>query len=149
MNYEMRIPGFGGAGVFLRRTVAGSPATAKALDLWLVGPSFCNAIFRRATEPGLLADLAKYLFTVAGATNPTHDMPSFQDSTAGLSVDVVTSDERRIGLQVNVVEDLEADVTEYLGLNFETSRAALANSASKIAETFGTDNLADFGGFDG
>ncbi|PZS16987.1 MAG: hypothetical protein DLM57_09330 [Pseudonocardiales bacterium] len=148
MNYEMRLPGYGGAGVFLRRTAAREPACRKAIDIWLLAPDFCKAVLGRATESALLPDLARYLFTVASSATPERDLPSFADTTAGLSIDVGTSDEVRVGLRVRVADDPDADVVDYLDIDFETSRAALVVAAEGIAAVAGGMDLADFGGLD-
>jgi hypothetical protein len=144
----MRLPGYGGAGVFLRRSVAGEPVDRKAIDIWLLGPDFCSAVLGRETESNLLPDLARYLFAVASGTAPERDLPSFADTTAGLSIDVGTSDHVRVGLRFRVAEDLDAAVVDYLDLDFESSRAALVTTAEGIASIAGGVDLADFANLD-
>lgn len=145
MNYEVRLPGYGGAGVFLRRTICGDPPSRKGIDLWLLGPTFCTAVLGRETDPGFLPDLARYLFDVAGSAAPEKNLPAFADTTAGLSVDVESSDDTRVGLRIVVVEDLDEDVPGHEDLHFEVSRAGLAHAAYGIAEVAGGVDLADFG----
>jgi hypothetical protein len=146
MVYDVRVPGYGGAGVFLRKTIAGDPPGSTAVDVWLLGPGFCSAILGRATETMLYPDLAKYLFDAASNARPEQALLAFQDLTAGLSIDVGTSDEARIGLRVRIVDDPDAPVIDYLEIDFETSRAALVTSAESIAEFVGGIDLADFSG---
>lgn len=62
---------------------------------------------------------------------PEKRLPSYTDATSGLDIDIVSSTEDCIGLQVRLVEEPDADVIEYDGLDFETSRAALARAPQK------------------
>lgn len=148
MNYEMRLPGYGGAAVLLRRAITLDPDGSKAVDIWLLGPDFCNAVLCRPSEPDFLEKLARHLFAVAVASAPEQDLASFADVTAGLTIDVGTSDSVRVGLRVRVIDDPDAEVADLLDLDFETSRAALVATAQNFAETIGGMDLADFEGLD-
>jgi hypothetical protein len=156
MNDEVRLPGYGGAGVFIRRAVVRGALSSPGVDVWLVGPEFVEAVLGRATLPGFLADLARFLFAVAGAAVPEQDPHLFEDPVAGFTIEITGSDNARVELVTTVTssspseppgclfEDVGADAHEY-ALGFETSRAALANTAQDIAELVGGMDLADFG----
>jgi hypothetical protein len=138
----MRLPGFGGAGLFLRRSIA-SESNRPGADVWLVDPRMHNGVLGREVDRRFWLRLARYLFDVAGAQFPDRDVPAFLDASSGLSVDVGTSDSNRVGLQVLVTGLDDPDCPE-LGLRFESTRAALANAAIGVQSLFGSLDLADF-----
>jgi len=144
LNYEMRLPGYGGAGFFLRRTVAGDPPSSSALDIWLLGPDFCTATLGRATAPDFLPRIARYFFDVASSAAPEKQLPAFADGLSGVSVDVGASDQERVGLRIGLIIDLDDDLADPEMLDFETSRAAVAHTAHRIADLVGGVQLADF-----
>jgi hypothetical protein len=144
LNYEVRLPGYGGAGLFLRRTMAGDPLTRKAVDLWLLGPEFCEARFGRTTEPDFLPNLARYFFNAASGDIPEQRLPAFADTSVGITIDVAGSDAERLNLRVAVSDDPDADMLDPLILDFDVSRAALADTAYALAELAGGVDLADY-----
>ena len=140
----MRLPGYGGAGFFLRRTVAGDPPSISALDMWLLAPEFCTAALGRATAPDFLPRIARYFFEAASSAAPEKQLPAFSDGLSGVTVDVGTSDQERVGLRVGLFTDLDDHLADPEILDFETSRAALAHTAHRIAELVGDVQLAAF-----
>lgn len=145
MRYDIRLPGYGGVALFLRRTVAGDPASEPAVDIWLLDTDRCRGFLARQTTPEFLPDLARYLFSVASSALPERHVSAFGDATAGITFDVSSSEEQRIKLNVAVVADLEDYMAERAVLDVETSRAAVVLAAERIADLIGGFDLADFG----
>lgn len=143
MRYDVRLPGFGGAGVFWKRAIAGEPASLPGVDVWLVAPGSCVGVLRRPVGPGFWERLARYLFAIAASAAPARDVPAFWDAASGLSIDVGTSDNERLGLRVLITEDTLIG-TDDPGLDFESSRAVVANAAIEIRAMLPGVELVDF-----
>lgn len=132
---RFRLPAFGGAGVFLRsqiRPMGGSDSPRLALDLMLLSPDVHTWYLSRTPGPGFIDRLAAFLFGAAADFHPERSIPTLDDPGMGFALSVVSSTEERVCLDLGIVTDLGAAVAEYDGLNFETSRAALAACAHSV-----------------
>ncbi len=76
--------------------------------------------------------LSRFLFAAAADFHPEVSVATLQDEALGLTLAVVSSTDDRVGLELSIVTDPDADVAEFDGLNFETSRATLAACAQSI-----------------
>ena len=135
---QFRLAGFGGAAVFLRTCVVpgvmvGAPDPVLAMDIGFLSPDARRHVLARPIDPTLPERLARFFFAVAEDYHPELSVDSLQDDVAGLVVSVESSGDDRVCLNWSLVEDLEADIREFEGLNFETSRAALV-TASQAAQ---------------
>lgn len=131
---QFRLAGFGGAAVFLRTCVipgvmANASEPVLAMDIGFLSPEARNHFLARPIDPTLPERLAQLFFAAADAYHPELSVGALQDERAGLVVSVESSDESRVCLNWSLVEDLQADVREFEGLNFETSRAALVTAS--------------------
>ena len=138
-----RLAGFGGAGVFLRTVIIPDPSGtdrgkgrggARGMDVVLVTPVSQDGYLRRTVGDGFLEGLSAFFGRAAADWLPEASLPSFQDPVLGLEMSVVSSTPTRVGLLVRVVEDLDADVAEFDGIDFETSRSALAQAALDVRD---------------
>lgn len=135
---RFRLAGFGGAAVFLRTclvpaVLSGSETPTMAMDIGFLSPQTRRHVLARPVDGDLPARLAEFLFEVAAAEHPEQSVPAFQDDIAGLVVTVESSTDGRVCLDWSLVEDLEAEIREFDGLNFETSRAALVSASQEAA----------------
>lgn len=134
---RFRLPGYGGAAVFLRSQIL--PASAfdtdgpsPAFDVMLLSPQYHAWYLSRPASPGFVDRLAGFLFAAANDFHPEVTVASIEDEGLGLALSVVSSTDDRVGLEITVVEDLDAEVAQYDGLDFETSRATLAACAQSV-----------------
>jgi hypothetical protein len=104
-----------------------------AMDFGFLSPQTRRHILARPVNGDLPAQLAEFLFAVAAAEYPEQSVPALQDEVAGLVVSVESSADDRVCLDWSLAEDLEAEVREFDGLNFETSRAALVSASQEAA----------------
>lgn len=136
---QFRLAGFGGAAVFLRTCVvpgirAGAPEPVVTMDIGFLSPDVRHHVLARPIDPTLPERLARFFFAVAEEYHPELSVASLQDDVAGLVVSVESSDDSRVCLDWSLVEDLEAEVPEFEGLNFETSRAALVTASQRALD---------------
>ena len=147
---RFRLPGFGGAAVFLRSQIqpagaCGADEPQLAFDVMLLSPDMHTWYLSRLAEPGFVGRIAEFFFAAANDYHPELSVAALEDEAMGLSFSVVSSTDSRVGLEITLVEDLEASVAEYDGLNFETSRATLAACAHAVRTVDGSwPNDADF-----
>lgn len=133
-----RLPGFGGAAVFLRSTLvpavdAGDDPVARlSVDVGLLSPASFAQYQGRAVMPGLPARLSAFFLSAAADEQPESSVAPLVDEVLGLRVEVASSDEYRVGLLVSLVKDLDEPDAEPDGLDFETSRAVLAQAARDV-----------------
>lgn len=135
-----RLPGFGGAAVFLRAAVVptgGGLVDDEAgawlsLDVGLLSPQSFTRYLARAATAGLADRLSALFLSAAADEAPESTVAPLVDEVLGLRVEVISSDEARVGLLVSLVKDLEEPEAEPDGLDFETSRAALAQAAREV-----------------
>lgn len=136
---QFRLAGFGGAAIFLRTCLvpavtAGTDAPTMAMDFGFLSPQTRRHILARPVNGDLPARLAEFLFAVAAAEHPERSVSALQDDVAGLRVSVESSTDDRVCLDWTLVEDLESEVREFDGLNFETTRAALVSASQEAAQ---------------
>jgi len=133
-----RVAGFGGAALFLRSGVVpfsvGSDDERAQLvfDVGLLSPQEFTRYQARAAESGLTGRLSVFFLAAAGDWEPEATVVPLVDEVLGLRLQVTSSDEYRVGLLVTVVKDLGEPEAEPDGLDFETSRAALAQAAREV-----------------
>lgn len=112
--------------------------------MWLLGPEFLEARFGRVTAPPFLPDLARWLYAVAESKLPEQQIAAFADGPAGISIDVAGSDEARVNLSIAVAELDDGQMLDPLTVDFEVSRAAMVDTAYRVAQIAGGVDLADF-----
>lgn len=128
---QLRLPGYGGAAVFLRpRMVAARTLDADragwAYDLGLLSPDRFTWFLKLAADDDLGRRLGEYFMRAASEFHPEQSLPAFADQRMGLVIDVRTSTDLRVEVDVKIL-DGDDDVDD--GINFETSRAALTAAA--------------------
>ena len=101
------------------------------MDIGFLSPDSRRHVLARPVDPSLPERLSQFLFSAAEHYHPEQAVKALQDETAGLVVTVESSSDDRVCLNWSVVEDLDADVREFEGLNFETSRAALVSASQE------------------
>ena len=134
---RFRLPGYGGAAIFMRGQIqpARSFDTAEptfALDVMLLSPDYHAWYLSRRPDPGFVDRLSGFLIAAADDYHPENSVPTLQDTGLGLTLAVMSSTEGRVGLELSIVSDPGADVPDFDGLNFETSRATLAACAQSV-----------------
>ncbi len=129
--------GYGGAAIFLRGQIQparafDTPEPTFALDVMLLSPDYHAWYLSRRPEQGFVDRLSAFLFAAADDFHPEITVPSLQDAGLGLTLAVMSSTESRVGLELSIVTDPDAEVPDFDGLNFETSRATLAACAQSV-----------------
>lgn len=127
---RFRLAGFGGAAVLLRTCVVAGVAFDElgpvlAMDIGFLGPGAWREVLERRIDPTLPARLSRFLFAAAEDFHPERSVAPLQDEVAGLVLTVESSADDRVCLDWSLAEDLDAEVRDFDGLNFETTRAAL------------------------
>lgn len=133
---QFRLAGFGGAAVFLRTGVVsgaiyGADRPLMTMDIGFISPQSRSHTLARPVDPTLPERLSQFLFAAAEEYHPEQSVAVLQDDVAGLVVSVESSTDDRVCLDWSLVEDLDSDVREFDGLNFETSRAALVSASQE------------------
>ena len=146
----LRLPGFGGAALFLSPIIApGNRETQDVLvrnyDIGLLSPDRKVEYLARRANFNFISNLAKFFWAVAKEIHPEKSVPDFQDIELGLSISVVSSTDFLVELQISVVKELETTPLEFDMLNFETSRVTLIGMmrALKIFDGESSDDLDD------
>lgn len=130
-----RLPGFGGAAVFLRSCVLipdGGNASALGVDVGLLSTVDYVRFLGRPVEPGFSQRWSEFFFAAAGDLHPEASVPAIQDPLSGLECSVESSTDSQVELLIQIVEDMDAEEPDYAGVNFLTSRAALAQAAIDV-----------------
>ena len=143
-----RLPGFGGAALFLLPiTAPGSADTAEILvgnyDIGLLSPDRKIDYLARTASPTFISDLAEYLWAAGSEIHPEINVPDFQDTELGLGIGVVSSTDFVLELQITLVKDLGEIPLEFDLLNFETSRVAVL-AMTRSLRAFDGDFSDDF-----
>jgi hypothetical protein len=132
-----RLAGFGGAAVTLRvafvpaRTFATNFPT-RAFDIGFVSPEVRTEYRARPAGQDFLERLAAFCFRAASDLHPEQSLDTLQEDLMGLTVAVVASTDERVELEFSLVEDPGAEVREYDGIGFETSRAAMVTASGDL-----------------
>lgn len=130
-----RLAGQGGAALFLSAFVSlmaeddQRPVVGLAVDVGLLSPDRLVQYRGRPVADGFIARLERHLLRGAAETHPELTVESFSDPASGLSISYVGSTPMMVEVDVVILDDVGADVRDEDGLNFQTSRAALAAAA--------------------
>lgn len=135
----VRLPGFGGAALFVRTHLR--PAVGErfdtahvAVDIGVMGPTFRRFYLGRRVDIRLTARLDAFMLAAASEEHPEVTVAALEDVTAGIVVAAVASTESQVTLEITIVEDLDDDVREFETLNFDTTRAALVSASHGARE---------------
>lgn len=134
---SFRLAGFGGAAMTLRlafvpaRTFATNFPT-RAVDIGFVSPEVRTEYRARPAGSDFLDRLAVFCFRAASDLHPEQSLEALQEDLMGLTVAVVGSTDERVVLEFSLVEDADAEVREYDGIGFETSRAAMVTASGDL-----------------
>lgn len=148
VDSQVRIAGQGGAGLFIEPLVLPPSGPDDALvsgaDITLLSPDRIVTYLARQVLPGFARRLATFLSEAAVAEGGP-DVPSaFQDPLGGVLIDVTPVDGMWVEIEVRLVADTQADVVDYDGLNFESTRASLLVAAQAAQDAF--EGLVEMGG---
>ena len=144
-----RLAGQGGAALFLRTFVSltsvdgGRPVVGLTVDVGLISPERLVQYRGRPVTDRFVARLGRHLFRGAAETHPELSVESFNDPACGLSISYVGSTAMMVEVDVLVLDDVGGDVQDEDGLNFKTSRAALAAAAHAVRRLEGTSTNED------
>lgn len=136
MSFEFRLPGYGGAAMFLRsqgvpaRTFR-SDAPNIAFDVGLLSPRRFTWYLKQPADDNFADRLAEFFFRGAADFHPENSLAAFSDVRMGLMIDIRSSTNERVELEVTLLEGSTADPID--NINFETSRVVLANSAQSVS----------------
>lgn len=129
-----RLAGFGGAAFFMRTLVIPDPdqphRATVAYDLAMHTPVADSTWRARPAYPGLPERLAEFFLSAAADWHPETTLPALTDERLGLSIDVTSSTDAAVTLDIAMHSpgfDGEPDL-----LQFETSRAVLAQAAQDV-----------------
>ncbi len=130
--------GYGGAAITLRGHVISATAAERAaptlvFDVRSHSPHSSSAYLSRPASPALTTGLAEFFGRAASDLHPELTLPTYSDPVLGLTVSVTASTADQVTLDVVLVKDPHAAVIEHDGLNFETSRAAMATASHTIS----------------
>ncbi len=144
MSFAVRVPGYGGAAVFIDCHLApgslvGSDAPELVFDVGFLSPEVFLQYFHRRADPELASLLGDFFLRAAGDFYPEQSLPTLTDERMGLQLSVQSSSEDRVTIDASIIPDMAAAVTEPEGVNFETSRAALVSCAHAAARLAGDD----------
>lgn len=140
----LRLPGFGGAALFLQAAPrpargSGTPDAGAVwgLDITFISPETRRAYVGRACDESLAASLSTFLLSAAADWHPETSVTPISDESLGLHAAVIASTPNDVTIEVKVIDDLDADAPDWDGLDFRTSRAALAQVAWEARQLFG------------
>lgn len=142
MRTEFRLPGYGGAALFLRSHVVpprtlGTDGQSLAFDIGFLSPDRFTWYLALPAGDDFVERLATFLFRAAADFHPENSLPTFSDRDMGLTISVRTSTDSQVELEVTLIEEAGAPVDESDGINFETSRVVLASSAQAVSVLVG------------
>jgi len=137
-----RLPGFGGAAVFLRTGVVlpDGKAPALSVDVGLLSTVDHVQYLSRPATRGFSQQLSELFLAAAADPLPEITVPDFTDPLSGLECRVESSTDTQVSLLVQIPEDLSAEQRTYAGVDFLTSRAALAQAAIGVRVLENTDD---------
>jgi hypothetical protein len=111
---------------------ARSAGARLSLDVELLSPIKSDHYLARPVSDSLIPRLSAFFLAAASDWHPELSAPTVFDDRLGLELSATHSDEVRVNIVLRLIEDLEADVRDFGGLDFETSRAALAQAARDV-----------------
>jgi len=130
-----RLAGFGGAALYMRTQVCPAATGSEcslAFDVSLHSPESESRYFARFAQPGLVEALSAFFLQAAADWHPEASLPAISDPVLGLQIAVTSSTDTRVGLLVTLTE--ADDPEEPDGLDFETTRATLAQAALDVRD---------------
>ncbi|TSD49842.1 hypothetical protein FFI94_029265 [Rhodococcus sp. KBS0724] len=142
MREGFRLPGYGGAAVFLRshavpaRTLE-TEAPTLVFDVGLLSPDEYNQYLNRPAGDGFVERLSAFFFHAAADFHPERSLDTFSDETLGLTIAVRSSTDQRVELEFSLAEDATESDSERDEMDFETSRVVLATSAQSVGRLSG------------
>ena len=129
-TWGMRIAGEGGAGFFLDALALRGEGVRMGVDIGILTPDRLVTYLARTVPDDFRARLGGFLRSASMAEDGA--VASFEDPVAGLLISVTPIDGMWVEMEVRVVEVLDADVAEFDGINFETTRASLLIAAEAV-----------------
>ena len=129
-----RLPGFGGAAIFMRSTVLPGPEgrIELGIDFSLLSPESFARYLHRAVSLNLPAQLSQFFLAAGNNQIPEQSVVGVQDLRSGLSVNVCSSREHEVELEFAIQKELDTIVADFDTFNFTTTRAALVQAARDI-----------------
>lgn len=126
-TWGLRIAGQGGAGIFMDALALPGDGVRIGMDIGILSPDRLVTYLARAVPDGFRERLGAFLRGASIADEGA--ARSFEEPSAGLLIYVTPVDAMWVEMEVRVIESLDADVAEFDGINFETSRASLLVAA--------------------
>lgn len=118
-----RLSGFGGAAVFLRTGVLSGRQPTLVLDIGFLTPTDYVWHLHQPMTAGFSEKLADFFFRSASDLSPQLSVSSVHDPLSGLDLQVLSSTDDQVELEIQVDED---------GVNFLTTRVALTQAADAV-----------------
>jgi hypothetical protein len=136
LDGEMRLASASGTALTLRAVLEPHLLEPGAFrltyDIGLVTPDRDVRYLRRQTAPGFVEHLAGTLWGAAADLHPEQSVADLSDQRAGFLFAIVGSDVETVTVEVTVIPDLDAEVPDHDGLNFEVRRADLIAAAHRL-----------------
>lgn len=133
----MRIAGAGGAGMFMNSLAlpAAGGGLRLGIDVSILSPDRLVTYLARGVAGDFPQRVGRFLRDASVADDGDAPRP-FEEPEAGLLITVTPIDGMWAVMEVRIAENLDDDVVEFDGINFETSRASLL-IAAEAAEALG------------
>lgn len=127
----IRIVGQGGAAVFMEALALPSQGRGiqLGLDISILSPDRLVTYLARAVPDQFPDRLGAFLREASVADEGI--VISFEEAVAGLLITTKPIDSMWVEMDIQVAENLEDDVLEFDGINFETNRASLLIAAQE------------------
>lgn len=142
----VRLAGYGGAAILVRSVVvpaavnaSGPEPVSVVFDFTLHSPESESSYYLRPAAADFLARFADFCLAAASAESPEASLQPMRDAMAGFEVTLISSDPTRVGLLVRVSRELDATPIDWDAMDFETSRAALAQASLDARTLLGDD----------
>lgn len=142
----IRLAGYGGAALLVRSVVvpsavdtSGPDPVSVVFDFTLHSPESESNYYLRPATADFMATYADFCVAAASAENPKASMPPMSDALAGFEMSVISSDPTRVGLLIRVARELDSTPIDWDAMDFETSRAALAQASLDARTLLGDD----------
>ena len=129
-----RLPGFGGAALFLRSCIVLDDLAGPALgvDIGILDRVSFTQFLGREVTAGFSQRLSEFFLAAASDVAPEDTVPEFSDGPSTLNCRVVSSSAGVIELLVTIAQDPESDDPGIAGVEFQTSRSALAQAGLDV-----------------
>ena len=142
----VRIAGAGGAGFFIEPLLLPDQehGLTLGLDIALLSPDRLVTYLGRRVPGDFPERLSRFL-REASVADEGGSTDAFEEPQAGLLITVTPIDGMWVEFEVRIAENLNDNVVEFDGLNFETSRASLLIAAEAAAGLAGSDSSLGWG----